>query len=261
MAYIPRSSLIPTEASGAIPVQMKRRRTIHAFGLIATIIFVLSLLGAIGVFLYQNYLGKQLESAKTALGSVGNEEDARKIAEIRLYDEKLRIAQNLLDNHVAVSKVFEEIEDSTKETVQFRSLEFVHDPGFEAVLTLTGVTEEFSSVALQKMQILEDTIFSEFVLQDISTEKSSESEDGRVIPGGVSFRVTGVFDREFIKYEDRTEEEEHSAPSVLPVSGVEDASGDGAEGGASAESPSADTPTAPEDAVDAVVPLVVPPQS
>lgn len=226
MAYIPRSSLIPNEASGAIPVQMKKRRTIHAFGLIATIIFVLSLLGAIGIFVYKDYLGKQLESAKRDLSSVSSGDSERKIEELQLYDDKLRIARNLLDNHIAPSLIFREIEDSTKETVQFSSLEYTYDPGFEAVLTLEGDTEAFTSVALQKMQILEDELFSDFVLQNITTREGSESEDGTPTESGVTFRVTGVFDRDFLRYAGQGEEEpdtfvpqEATVPEADPIEG------------------------------------------
>lgn len=193
---------------------MKRKRTIHAFGLIATIIFILSLLGAVGVFLYKNYLGEQLQAARQGLSAVDDQETAKKIAEVRRYDEKLRAAEQLLKNHISPVLVFEEIEESTKVTVQFTSLEFVYDPGFEATLTLTGDTQEFSSVALQKMQILEDEVFSEFVLQDIATAKGGERADGRAIPPGVTFSVTGVFKPEHIAYDGTLVRDADTSPAA-----------------------------------------------
>jgi hypothetical protein len=203
MAYIPRSSLIPNEASGAIPAQMKKRRTIHAFGLIATLIFILSLLSAIGVYVYKGVLDTRLAEAKTALTAVSSDDGNRKrLEEIQIYDNKLSVAKGLLDNHIAPSKIFEELEDSTKETVQFRALEFVYDPGFEAMLTLSGDTEELTSIALQKMQVLEDELFSDFVLQSItkSDKTSAEAEEEAILADGISFKIVGIFRKNLIEY-------------------------------------------------------------
>ncbi len=253
MAYIPRSSLIPTEASGAIPVQMKRKRTIHAFGLIATIIFILSLLGAVGVFLYQNYLTDQLQVAKEGLSAMDDAEASKKIAEVRRYDEKLRAAQQLLKNHISPVLVFEEIEESTKVTVQFTSLEFVYDPGFEASLTLSGNTREFSSVALQKMQILEDEVFSEFVLQDIANSEGSERPDGSVTPSGVTFSVTGVFKPEHIAYDGTLVTDTDASPVTATTPSLPVTSG------AEASVSSTETDNGGTTDADSIVPVVAPP--
>ena len=108
----------------------------------------------------------------------------------------------MLDNHIAPSRIFKEIESSTKLTVQFESLDYAYDPGFEAMLTLTGNTEEFASVALQKMQFLKDSLFSDFtvsgitsVTEDADTKNTTESVDGKV-----SFSVTGLFKSEVLNY-------------------------------------------------------------
>ncbi len=229
MAYIPRSSLIPNEASGVIPVQMKRRRSIHAFGLLASLIFVLSLLGAVGIFLYKGYLEKDLEVAKQNLGNLSIEEDNQdKIEEIRVYNNKLRVAHDLLDNHISPVAIFEEIENSTKETVQFQSLIFAHDPGFDAVLTLTGATEAFAGVALQKMQILEDSVFSEFVLEDITTAIENESEtEGTVPEEVVNFSVVGVFKKEIIQYKVESDATLDTTDTVSEVPALEVEEGSG----------------------------------
>lgn len=215
MAYVPRSSFIPKEAGGAIPLQVRRRRTVHIFGLIATLALILSFLSAVGVFFYKNLLEGRLESAKAELNAMSSVDNESKIEEIRFYDTKLTIAHTLLNNHLATSLLFEELENSTKETVRFSSLDFTYDPGFEATLTLTGNTEEFAYVALQKMQYIDDQLFSEFVLQDVisSTEpvedenpknpKKDEVEEPQ--DDKVSFSVTGLFKKELLSYTGATQ--------------------------------------------------------
>ncbi len=197
MSYIPRSSLIPTETSGAIPLQIKKRRTLHIFGSFATLLFFLSLVASGGVFFYNDYLRKDLALAKEGLSTVSKIDNEEKIEELRTYNERLNIGNSLLNNHIAASTIFSKLESSTKETVQFDSLEFTYDPGFGATLTLTGNTNEFSSLALQKMQFLDDTLFSEFVIKDVSTSDGDTNSDESVTTdtettkGKASFSISG----------------------------------------------------------------------
>jgi hypothetical protein len=203
MAYIPRSSFIPKEASGAIPLRVRRKRTIHVFSLLTTLLFLASLVSAVGVYLYQDFLENRLVAAKAALNEASASENDAKIEEIRIYDNKLNIAHTILDNHLAPSYIFEEIENSTKETVQFQNLEYTYDPGFDALLTLGGNTEEFTSLALQKMQFLEDTMFEEFIVGDISTSQDSadsETQVARNTDSDIAFKVTGLFKKGLIEY-------------------------------------------------------------
>jgi len=205
MSFIPRSSFLPKETPGAIPVQIKKRHTVHVFGLIGSIMFVGSLLASGGVFFYKDYLNKNLLIAQEALNTVSNESNEGKIEEIRSYDNRLRVADDLLRNHVAPSILFDEIEKSTKRTVQFDSFEYTYDPGFEVTLSLSGKTKEFSSVAVQKMQFFDDSLFNIFVVRDISiSEKKNEKDDIDAEPirdsGVVSFIVTGLFKKDLLRY-------------------------------------------------------------
>lgn len=221
MAYVPRSSFIPKEASGAIPTRVRRKRTIHIFSLLTTLLLVASVAAAVGVYLYQDFLENRLEAAKTALNEISQAENESKMEEIRIYDEKLQLVHTLLDNHLAPSLLFEEIENSTKETVQFQSLEYTYDPGFEALLMLGGNTEEFTSLALQKMQFLEDTMFSEFLINEISNSNGDSADEEEADIDGVTFKVNGLFRKDLIEYSG-----ESAVPNIEETSVEEDDSGD-----------------------------------
>jgi len=209
MAYIPRSSFIPKEATGAIPMQIKKRHSLHVFGLVSTLMIIGSLVTAVGAFFYKDYEQKQLQIAKDALQteSAQSADNAKKIEEIRRYDQKLKTASNLLGNHIAPSAIFSELESSTKETVQFKALELTYDPGFELMLTISGNSKELSSVALQKMQFFKDNLFTEFVVRDISLATEMPGTDGKTQPketsstdGKANFTITGIFDKKNVRY-------------------------------------------------------------
>jgi hypothetical protein len=233
MAYIPRSSFIPKEASGVIPMQVKKKRTIRVFSLLSSALLIASLVSAIGTFLYKDYAMTQLEAAKSQLQAVSDESNnAEDIAEIRLYDEKLMIAKNLIENHIAPSKIFSELESSTKESVQFDSFELNYDPGFEVELTLGGNSNELSAIALQKAQFAKDSIFTHFAVQDISAPIEVGASNSDAITGTspiTSFTINGLFDKKSIAYEGRssapvTQVEETAPESLfgLPVGGAQE---------------------------------------
>lgn len=201
------------QAPSAIPAQVKKRQTVRVFNLVTTIIFVLALVATIGVFLYANYLKEQVSTSRNNLNEISSVDHSKKIAEIEAYDSKLNIAYTLLDNHIAPSALLNELESTTKETVQLTSLKYSYDPGFEIMLTLGGNTEELSSVALQKMEILKSGIFSDFAVIDITANNNIESVLGDNLPAGVQedtgvdFTVKGIFKKDVLKYSGSDEQE------------------------------------------------------
>ncbi len=208
MAYIPRSSFIPKEASGAIPMQVQKKRTVRIFSLLASALLITSVASAIGAFLYKDYALGQLETAKAELQTVSaesNNED--NIAEIRTYDQKLKIAKSLLDNHIAPSRIFAELESTTKENVQFDAFELTYDPGFEVELKLGGNTRELSAIALQNTQFAKEGIFSDFKIEDINAPIiNTLSTDPEVVTNTDvtnTFTVTALFNKRNIAYEGR----------------------------------------------------------
>lgn len=200
MAYIPRSSFVPKEVSSAIPVQIKQKHTIRVFSLIGTTMLFLSALGSVGVYFYKGFLDDELKGLQASLSEMNNEEDQRKVEEIESYDRELKIASQLLENHIAPSKIFEQLEMLTKETVQFQDLKFSYDPGFDAVLEVKGVTDKFASIALQEMEIEEQNPFSDFVVRDINSGKSADATGASSLKQEVSFSIKGLFKDKILQY-------------------------------------------------------------
>ncbi len=220
MAYIPRSSFIPKETNGAIPLKVKRKRTIHIFNLLATVVLVIAVLSVIGTYFYANVLTKRLDVAKEELSKANDVNNAKKMDEIREYDLKLSTAKKLLSNHISASQIFEEIENSTKETVRFSNFKYTYDPGYATKLELSGETETFASVALQKMQYIEDELFSDFSVKNISTsveevagsDDKKSDEDEKMAK--VSFTVTGIFQKDLLRYTGSSTSETGDVPLV-----------------------------------------------
>lgn len=218
MTYLPRSSF--AQGSEGIPTQVKKKQTIQIVGVLGTFMLIVSVLSVGGMYFYERHLNIQLGTLKAELDSFNHEENENKMTEIKEYDEKLISARSLLDNHVAISRLFGIIGNSTKETIRFTSLEYTYDPGFEVELTLVGDTKELESVVLQKMQFIRDSLFSNFLVEDISVASADilDSQNNRqpvsnvdtnaIEKLGVGFSVKGVFEKNPIRYDglDHTQE-------------------------------------------------------
>ncbi|QQR64544.1 hypothetical protein IPH92_03190 [Candidatus Kaiserbacteria bacterium] len=211
MAYIPRSSF--GQAPSIIPMQVKKKHTIRIVNLLGTIMLSGVVISAVGVFVYKQYLNNQLQSVQSELNGLSGSDNERKMKEIEVYDQKLTIAHGLLNNHLSTSKVLAEIENITKQTVRFKTFEYIYDPGYEAEVTLGGDTKALTSVALQKMELLKGSTFSDFVVRGITTEpianpnaddskevSKKEEDKGAEKSLGVGFEVVGIFLKDKVAY-------------------------------------------------------------
>lgn len=213
MAYIPRSSFSSTP--GVIPTQIQKKHKFHAFNILSSLVIIATIVSTIGVFFYAGYAERQLNNAKTALQKESDVDNEKYIEEISVYQKKLGIATHLLDTHVSPSHLFQILEEATNDTVQFKSLEFTYDPGFEIDIVVNGVTPEFASLALQEIQFGHDALFSDFVLSDISLV---EQDANTFASKAVGFTVTGLFDKDLVLYTGKKDEQALPVLEVAPES-------------------------------------------
>jgi hypothetical protein len=201
MAYDPRSSF--GQVPGVVPAYVEKQKTIQVYRVLAGIAVTLAVCASIAVFVYKLFSQNELNVAKEELKNVSAEDvgNQRKIAELQAYDLKLTTARKLLDDHLASSRLFEELERSTKATVVFTKFEYTYEPGSRVLLSLVGNTSELDSTLLQKRQFFRDGLFSEFVVRDVTLLDDAEDEEGEVVSSGVSFAVEGVFKKTAIAYQ------------------------------------------------------------
>ena len=173
------------------------------FGFLATIIFILSVIGTGGIFGYNKYLassisqmGSDLEAARTTL-------EPESIKELTRLNSRIVTTQELLTNHTVLSPLFEYLESSTVKTVRFSQFNYsTTDKGL--TLVMKGQARGYSAVALQadifsKSKYIKNPIFS-----DLSLDNS----------GNVIFSLTSTLDPSIISYKKQLE---GTAPTVVPV--------------------------------------------
>lgn len=157
--------------------------------LISAILFVASIVLGAGVFLYQQFLLKnsvskvdQLERAQAAF-------EPSLIQEITRLDDRMRVADIILSNHIALSIFFHMLEQETLTTISFRSLNFEATDPQNINIKMDGTAKSVNSIALQadtfsKMGIVTSPIFS-----NINREQD-----------GVHFSLTALLNPAYLRY-------------------------------------------------------------
>lgn len=160
MASTPRSSFIPKQVtSSAIPQKVRRTRVFSIVGFFTSLILLVSILTAGGVFFYKDFVvERDLEAIKARLESERAEFNDEKLRGIKNFDLKIELAKSILNEHIAPSRVFDALEARTKQSVQYTSFNYTKRPSGNVTVELSGVTDEFAKVALQSMQYQEDLV-------------------------------------------------------------------------------------------------------
>ena len=109
--------------------------------IIGVFLFVVSVLAAAGVYGWQVYLNSQRNTYDQALKSLQSNIDVQQIAIMKVMASKIDLASTILQNHVAVSQVFDIISKLTASNIRFVSMD------------LSGVAPSYDALAFQADQL------------------------------------------------------------------------------------------------------------
>jgi hypothetical protein len=205
MAQEFQTSFIPKKTFdvGTAPTRRSQATLSGLIFFIAVVIFIVSVLGAAGTYLYGKYLESAITTKKENLERAKNAFEPELIRDLARLDTKLRLAQQLIDRHVAPSGIFDLLESLTLETVRFKTMNYEVDQ--EGVhLRLEGEGRSFASVALEsdefgKNRSIKEPVFSNFDLNE---------------KGDVKFSVEAIIDPALISYK---EQRAHAGTAMFQV--------------------------------------------
>ncbi len=205
---IPGSSFIPKKPAQKTQVDKPRRPSQDSiFVLLAGLAFLISGLLAGGVFFYEKYHQSLLKKENDALSQEILKFTLADLADLYELNSWIEITKKLLDRHVAVTRVLEELELFTSDQVQYISFNFNQTKkGNQAEgdahltdLTLTGKTSQFNNLLVQREALNNSNILKDVQLVSVSfsnSEDNSSSADNRV----VSFSLSSAIPSNVIQY-------------------------------------------------------------
>ena len=167
-SFIPKKPIVEERAVSARPIGI--------FTIVSIFILFTVILATGGLYLYKANLVKNIAKMENDLNLAKNRFEPSKITELQLLDKRLRASSEILSRHIAITPVFQALQDITMKTVRYTK--FSYDFGdvkdaknVRVIIKLSGQAVGYRSVALQsdlfaKNKNLIDPVFSNLALDD-----------------------------------------------------------------------------------------------
>lgn len=204
------SPSIPTSFVPKQPVQPTRRPSSggsNVLLIISLVILAVAIAASVAAFGYERYLMSVQERKAAELAEAQERISEDTVEEfVRLRDRALA-AQNLLNEHVAISRFLDTLENITLQTVRFDSLKLAVDTDRVTDIEMSGTARTFNALAVQSAAFAGEKRIKRAIFSDISVNEG----------GSVSFLMTAELDPRLVLMEGTPT----PAPSSLPAEAEE----------------------------------------
>ena len=207
-SFIPKKPIVEERATSS--------QSVGVFMIAAIFILFVVLLGTGGVYFYKKSLENKIVSMQTSLNNAQNSFEPSKIAQLQLLDKRLNAATEVLNNHIAVSPIFAELENVTMHTVRYTNFSYTLGGSANTGITnvsapiggmatgsssnnvnvkIIGVAVDYRSVALESDLFSQDKNFINPVFSNLAINTSGNITfelDFSVAPSFVNYKQTLV---------------------------------------------------------------------
>jgi hypothetical protein len=190
-SFIPKKPIV-TSSESTISVV----RETNIFSLVATTLFIVTLLASGGSFAYKKILVNQIESADKQINEARAAFEADKIKDLIDANSRLAATKNLLDNHIVSSKLLALFEVLTVKKARLLQLSYINRNNSQE-LQLKGETQTYNALADQS------NIFGES--EFISNPQFSNINPGE--NGYINFSFTAKVNPKLLSYKRSIESE------------------------------------------------------
>jgi nitrate reductase NapE component len=210
-SFIPKTNLEPVR--GAV------KRPMGLFAFLATIIFFISAVIAAGAFGWDKYLEGKKTQMQADLEKNIKAFEPQTIEQYVRLDNRINASKELLAKHVAVSYVFDFLQDKTLQSVGFTDFKYNVGADGTALLSLNGVAKSYNAVAYQSTVFGNERALKGPIFSNLDLDNS----------GNVVFNFTTNVDPGFITYTRKAAQgDARVSNDIVPLqSGSADALGSG----------------------------------
>lgn len=164
-SFIPKKPIVSGQGSG-----IKVVRSANIFSLIATIFFIVTVIISGALFVYKRVLLDDIEKAKLAVDNADKAIQSTLIKDLIDTNSRIVATKNLLDKHIAVSKLLSKLESLTIKKVRFTELSYKNQET-GSVLLIKAEAQNYNALAQQEnaystSDFLVNPQFSNFILTD-----------------------------------------------------------------------------------------------
>ncbi len=155
--------------------RMERPKSVSVFLFFATVIFIASIVGAGAMYFYKASLTGQVEQMKADLKKAESAFEGDFIRQLQLTDKRIVAANAVLSNHIAVSPIFQELQNRTLKSIQFTKFSYAitgSGPTAKITVTMSGKSQNYTAIALESAMLVDnnkyfkDPVFSNLAPND-----------------------------------------------------------------------------------------------
>lgn len=186
MPNTPTTSFIPKQG----PVKRTKQtasRQIHVLAVIAYVAFIASLIAAVGLFLYERYIEKQLESEVNALSQEIKGFSDADMERVREFNGRLRQTEDRLEKSISIASVLTALEQATVKSASVEQLSLKKTDDSLITLTAKLSTDNFDSTLFQRGVYERNGAIDSVVISDLSLEGLTEEDSDA---SGITFTAT-----------------------------------------------------------------------
>ena len=161
-----QTSFIPRKS--AVDSSLPSHTAVGIFTLASVAIFIVAAVLAGCIFFWKVTLANGNDALKLELETYQSKLSSDTITELTDLNNRIKVATTLLDNHTAVSYLFDTISEVTLQNVRWKSFSFEMNDQLGPIVTMAGEAKGFADVALQSDAILVDKRFVNPLFSDVS---------------------------------------------------------------------------------------------
>jgi hypothetical protein len=153
-------------------------------------LLILTILASAGIYLFERYTAQNIVSKQATLERSRAAFEPATIKELYRLNVRIESGKKLLEHHVALSHLFDDLEGRTLSTVRFNEFTYAETNPGRILLTMSGAARSFNTVALQSQEFSKSTIVTEPRFTNVNIDKD----------GSIRFDFTGTIDATRQKY-------------------------------------------------------------
>lgn len=166
-SFIPKNPVVSNQA----PVQPITNLSFSLGPIVATVLFMISLILSIGLFIYERQINTKISEAKDSIELAKQAFEPKVVADLILISDQMESVKTILNNHVVVSNLLAILQSLTIPSVRFTSFSFDNKPDGNLKVSIEGETVSYSHVARQasvfgSSEFLKNIYFSSIDLSD-----------------------------------------------------------------------------------------------
>lgn len=177
-SFIPKTSLsIPNTPHGhGNPAALAN--------IVAGALLILAIVGAAGVYFFQIYTASQITAKQDSLARARAAFEPSTIQTLARLDTRIQTGKALLADHIAVSKLFDELEKLTLASVRYTNFDYSAVSPGHVVLSMSGEAASYNAVALQSDEFSKSAIITDPIFSNVNVNQN----------GLITFDFTAVID-------------------------------------------------------------------